>query len=745
MTLHVHIRWLMPFVGIILFLYPGFGIGATVEYSHVDGVPSPTLLQEYSVQYFLDRSIQFTKDMTVGEFYLSGLTETVIKEIKARKKEGSLMPSVLVNHTWADLPSFTPFNSSFTDRRINIAYPAWEKSQLEAYFRSMVQVQEIRGQLISSAAPFQKLRMFREEYRQGLKAYTQERWQSAALWFDGILESYEYRTVDDVIFYRSEAFLELGFLYQAYAGYHELVASYPESHYWEDALVRAFMILDELNQSEPMKHLYQEWEPQITKTSTATQDIIHFRMCRVSFLEGDYDQTIYHATLMSPVTTGRDQIETTWCTNTLLASAWALKGDYGKAIPVLENLLTETRGRTSLTDVQLKDEIRIRLAFICFQQGDYAKSLELNSQVSNDSPSYPMALLGQAWVYFHQNDFLKTLELTKRLLAYYPQNKNAYEASCLLASAEQTSVAPDLGSDLYQSVMNDAMRNWRLEGASLEREQLLITLNKVRGLEEAVFLDGHTDLFEQYLRTRSSLMVLSKRFRVWELWEADEGLHPILEEQQEMVRVARELHDLSYPLTSKDLRYRTQSGRLQEKIDNLSERLINLQLMKMRTTPVFYSTYRSRADLSDAFSLLSQSHKELSSLQNDLMWMKDLSEGYNRANASGYSSRFQCELVGIGITRSLNELDTKRTILGEEIDKDLINQTPTHLNEWAEFGFRRIFMSGGLFNRYTEKLSRNDDLNQYLNTINQLLSTPGSVPAPGESNSEIMEPKDVKP
>ena len=741
MTLHAHIRWLMLIIGIILFLYPGLGIAATAEYSHVDGVPSPTLFQEYSVQYFLDRSIQFTKDLTVGEFYLTGLTETVITEIKARKKEGSLTPSVLVNHAWADLPSFAPFNSSFTDRRINIAYPAWEKSQIEAYFRSMIRVQEIRNQLISSATPAQKLRMFREEYHQGLKAYTQERWQIAALWFEGILESYEYRTVDDVIFYRSEAFLELGFLYQAYAGYHELIASYKESQYWEDALVRAFVILDELNQSEPMKQLYQEWESQITKTSTATQDIIHFRMCRLSFLEGDYDQTIYHAMLMSPVTAGRNQVEITWCTNTLLASAWALKNDYDKAIPILENLLTEKRSRTSLPDVQLKDEIRIRLAFIYYQQGDYTKSLELYSQVSNNSPSCPMSLLGQAWVYFHQNDFLKTLELTKKLLAYYPQDQNAYEASCLLASAEQTSVAPDLGSDLYQSIMNDAMRNWRLEGASLEREQLLITLNKVKGLEEAVFLDGRTDLFEQYLKTRSALTVLFRRFRMWELWVADEGLHPILAEQKEMVRVARELNDLSYPQTSKGLMYRTQSDLLQEKIANLSGRLTNLQLMKMRTTPVFYGNHLASAVLSDASSLISQSNKELSILQNDLMWMKDLSEGFTplNPNQSGYSSRLQCVLVGADITRSLKELDTRRTLLGEGIDKNLMNQTPTHLNEWAEFSFRRVFMSGGLFNRYTEKLSRNDDLNQYLNTINQLLSKPG------ESNSETVEPKDVKP
>ena len=194
---------------------------------HINGIPAANLYREFATQYFLDRSIQFSKDMTVYESHLAGLTESVVKEIKAREKDGSLRPSDVVNHAWATLPSFIPFNPNrFKDRRINKAYPAWENSQMESYVRSMIQLQEIHRQLIQSATPTQKLRMFRREYRLALHAYADEKWELAIMWFNGLHDSYGYRTVDDILYYSGEASLQLGYFTQAFADYNQIISDY---------------------------------------------------------------------------------------------------------------------------------------------------------------------------------------------------------------------------------------------------------------------------------------------------------------------------------------------------------------------------------------------------------------------------------------------------------------------------------------------------------------------------------------
>jgi tetratricopeptide (TPR) repeat protein len=618
MVLHVPIRkwsrqaslqngtWLIPILGIILVLYPSWNIGTassafpTVQLAstsldnsaHVDGIPAPALYKEYSKKYFQNRSIRFAEDMTVRESYLAGLTHSIIKEIKARKKEKSLFPSDVLNHTWANLPPLTPFDSNLAEFKsangtasLNKVYPAWEKSQFSEYFRAYLRVEEIRSQLINSATSGQKLRMFREEYRSGLEAYSHEQYQDAVLWFDGLLESYGYRTVDDVLFYRSEALMELEYLYQALAGYREIIEKFSQSPFWEDAIVRAFDILDQLNAVDQIKQLYQELEPELAKISPATQDIIDLKMCWISFADGDYDRTVIHANSISNLSNKSStpkrlgQISA----SIALASAWAMKGDYSKAIPILQDVISQASRHSGISkevERDLRDDARVRLGSIRFKMGEFKLSLEQLSQVVPTSRDYTLALLGMAWDHYYLKDFQKTIITTQELLTTYPGDAIGYEAKCLQTcslpipkSVDSTeSAMADRNSGL-QSIIDDAVRNWKLEEASLERERLLDGIQEVAGWEEAVFMDtaeqpsgapaaerfdevgsnnqaskpsdtSQARLFERYLRVRSYLTTLYKRLCILELYDASPLIQPVIREEAELARVANELNDV---------------------------------------------------------------------------------------------------------------------------------------------------------------------------------------------------------
>jgi tetratricopeptide (TPR) repeat protein len=708
MTLNQRFRLLTLLAGVILVLQ----LGSTASASpHINGVPVENLYQDYSLQYFLDRSMQFSKDLYVSESYVAGLTKAVVKEIKARRKDGTLRPSDVTNHAWANLPVFTPFNTiQFRDRRISRAYPAWEKSQLEEYFRAMIQVQEIRHQLIASAGPGQKFRMFRREYEQGMKAYANQQWQLAVTWFDGLLESYDYQTVDDVLFYCSEACLELGYLYRAFQGYHDIVENHPRSQFWSDAMTRAMRILNELNLHKQMTALYQNWESEIARCGAEDRDNINYMMARVSFLNGDYDQTIYHVTLMSPGASNRVQGAI------LLASSKALKGELPQAVPHLQGVLAERH-----LEEDLRDDAVVKLATIYSKMGEYEEALDLLEDVESGSACYPMALLGRAWAHFHLGDFQKTVEMTQTLLRYFPSNRAAYEAICLEGYSQQTPMATETGEDIFQSVMDDAVYSWTLEDASLERERLFMMLQEAVGLEEDVFMNGRRDLFVDYLQTRSQLIVLLRRLRVLELWEANVKMRPVIEEQGELARVVGELHQLTDPIT-RGARSATLYDyiTIRDDLSFLHDRLGRIQQLLTLSNAPFLQEYETQFANSFSTWLIAKTDEQLGRLDSDLMWIGNLAEQSQEVKA--YAARFQLEQDRKKLESAGTRLDLERTELG-----GVTTEVPvTHLEEWAEFSFRHSFMSGGLLNRYSLTQSRLDDVNTYIKTINQLLSTQNS-------------------
>lgn len=706
------INLLALFLGVIVVLSPNLVASAQ---SHLEGTPAGNLYQDYATQYFLDRSVQFAKDMLIDESYLAVLTESVVKEIKARNKEGTLHSSDLTNHAWASLPAFSPFDpNQFKDRRINKAYPAWERSQFESFFRSWIQVEEIHNQLIRSASPTQKQRMFRIEYARALQAYADEKWELAILSFDGILNAFGYRTVDDILFYRSESCLQLGYFYQAFEGYQRIISDYPESSYGENAIVRAVAILDRLRLTESLKQFCQSWESKVNASTASTQDLVHFKLAQIYFLDRDYDQTISHATLISSAFPDRN------VANSLLASSWALKGDYIKAIPLLQAIIADRKASRAF-----RDDATVKLAAIYFDLDEYQESIATANRVPTDSPLYPRALLIQAWGYFRQDDFQNTINVTSRFLKYYPSDESVYEAASLEACAQQSPAAPESGKTVFQNIMDDAAKSWSLEAAAQERQELFETLQDAIGLEEAVFMDGRKDLFEQYVRTRSDLTILAQRLRLYEVWEANAKLRPVLTEDREVTRVARELHDVSEAVkaTRASSPLNTYVG-MEDKLSNLHGRLGSLYEMLELSNPPYMREYESKFDRDFSGRLMAKAQTELDQLENSVSSVTTLMN--QTRDRESYAARFALEQERRNLGSSLNRLDTERTELGGISARPALTSQEipkTHLEEWAEFGFRRTFLSGGLLNRYSFSLSRIDDLNRYLNTIELLLST----------------------
>lgn len=697
-------QWLTLLAGVILVFLP---IGNISAQPHVFGVPVDSLFHEYSTQYFLNRSIVFTKDMHVRESYLAGLTQTVVKEIRRRRDEGTLKPSDITNHTWTDLPPFTSFNTTtFSDRRIHEAYPAWEKSQLEDHFRSLIQIDEIHNQLIESANAEQKFRMFQEEYRFGLEAYAQQNWQLSILWFDSILDAYGYKTVDDILFYRGEALQSLGLLYHAFSSYYRIIVEFPQSSYWDDANLRAFTILDDLNLYQEMADLYEMSESGIARMETSVRDRINYRMAQMAFVHGDYDQTITCITSVSPNAGDRVSCDI------LRASANALNGDKETAIRILQETISNRD-----IDKHIIDDAKVRLANIYSDFGEYEKAIILLSDIDNNAPCYPMSLLEKAWAYYLLGDYHKTVETTQKLLTYFPSDRVAYEAACLDAYSQQSPTTPDKGADVFQSVMDDAVLSWELESTLQERKQILMAFQTIKGIEDAVFVSGRKDLFERYLETRSKMTVLMQRLNIVEIWEANRFLQPVFTEQSAIAHIVRDLGDLSEPVQ----RSSTSSTlhdflRLQDEVSGLHSRLGVLRQMIALKDPPFLQEHDAQFTKSLSTWAIRNADEEMEKMEAYLASTKEMEK--QSLSMKDYNARFQLELDRIQLAEAFKDMDVQRSAF-EGINPEI---PETNLSRWAEFSFRRSYMSGGLFARYGQRQSRLEDVNSYLNSIDQLLT-----------------------
>jgi hypothetical protein len=217
--------------------------------------------------------------------------------------------------------------------------------------------------------------------------------------------------------------------------------------------------------------------------------------------------------------------------------------------------------------------------------------------------------------------------------------------------------------------------------------------------------------------------------------------------------------------------------RIQSRLIGIDNRLEVLRWAGETWNPPYYHAYQARFAASYGGTMMSRIDSEMGVLQNDLIWSKGpvssnptgtpvpskvlgarpITEstgegglGYLDAVKTRYSTALQIREQQNVLTSGLDALDLGRTQLasGGRASRTSIGFVDTSLEHWAQFSFRRLFLSGGWegttvpgeepapFEGYYFQQGRLDDLDRYLKTINQLLENKNAELPPGVTQAD---------
>ena len=159
--------------------------------------------------------------------------------------------------------------------------------------------------------------------------------------------------------------------------------------------------------------------------------------------------------------------------------------------------------------------------------------------------------------------------------------------------------------------------------------------------------------------------MLSRRLRVHELWEANEKLRPVLTEDAQVARVARELYDISSAVTAG-----TGSSRLnayvdiQSRLKELHQRLRMLSGELLLANPPFLKQDEAGFSRSFADNLMERSQAEMDQLEGTLTSINGLAA--LSSDRKSFATRFHLAQERRQLELALNHLDTQRTNLGKQ-------------------------------------------------------------------------------
>ena len=483
--------------------------------------------------YYYVKSLVFSKDMIVKEQFLISLLKSVEEEMENRTKANKriTLPSEEdFNKLSQDL---TILNYSIDDTNLNEMMKGFKDNILQEYNLKLLKARLLKSSLIESASEEGKFKMFTKDLKLAIKQYSKGVFNYSYFLFNEILSTYNYKNMEDILFFKAECLLQLNNISESLRVYKRIVDEFPDSPYASysfDRLINFYYIKGDFEKS------LNEYEEFLKVNPSKIEDSHHY----VAGLSA------YKLSRLNKIVEIFDRIEE--------------KSDYyNQAIYLKANALTIKKQYTVAKDLYLSvkkgsiirsEDIRnlvyegalLKLGYLSFNLLDQKKMTsaglggvrEAKSQtdfikeaysyfdrISDDSKYYEDALMGKAWVEHNLGDYSKSNQFIEELLVLNPNTDFLYEARTLLGyNKELSSVLNETNED-YEYVLqahlqlneNKKFINERIGYLSLIKE-----LNELRTILYEKY--SPTQKFVEYFKLKEDLMILLKKSELFLQGEA---------------------------------------------------------------------------------------------------------------------------------------------------------------------------------------------------------------------------------
>lgn len=667
--------------------------------------------QELRSRYFIDRSVDYARKLLLREEILGVLYRCTAAEIGERKAEG-LDPSLL-NSRFADIEANRLDRNAPGIAEADIAerYRLWVDFEYGEYQRRSQKILTLRAALIEDAAPEQKQRMFLRELNQALKYYADGDWNPARFLFDHLLDDYNYREIDDILFYQGQVAIQQD-QFDAALGYLlKLIEKYPESKYRPKSYDQASEILSELHEDKRLIELYRAYLKEGSPGLPAEMGGLHVRAARAKVNFGHYSSAV---TMLERVDTKSSYY---LAARYLLAECLTLLEEWSRAVEVLTDMI-DVKSSVLPNDRWrlLVDEARVKLAYIYYHWGDYREASRLFEQVESNSPFNDRALLGQAWIAFQLDEYEETVEKSEKLLRFYPFSSEIYETGSLLGYCYERMGNETNAMIHFFSVLEAGVAQSKLQTFIQERQRLTEVLNQLKALEETVFSSDDEELFETYKWVRNVLEINRKKVGLAELLEVNARMRDLVEERVLLDKLIRDAG-----VVKENIMLTGAAGlvdgfqALEDRIRSTLDKLEAMRVEQIKFTPLYYREAYIGHVNAVADTLSSRIESEIDVLISSIAETERL---YRQALENGQPG--ECLKYGLRIgqyNEALNQSYEYRTI--SELTKR--PTLKTRVDRWSDFSFHRFAMGGLEFGELDRKYERLKQVEDYILTLMEML------------------------
>lgn len=482
--------------------------------------------------YYYVKNLLFAKDMISKEYFLISLLNSIESELIERKK---------INRK-IDFPNdqeLSKINKDLSSIRYNIddytldnVVGKLQKDALEEHNLTLLRARLIKSVLIESATSEEKIRMFNGDLKMGLRAYANRDFEYANFLLNEIISSYNYKNMDDVLFYKGESLVQLNSYTEAARTYQRIVEEYSESSYFKKSLEKLISLYYLKGEYDKIVSIQKVASKSFAVDSLLNGDLL--------FLVGlSYYKTMQYAE-----------------TETFLRNVKESDQSYNQALYLRANALTLLQKHTEAKELYLKvksaniiagkDDInniiyegsQLKLGYLSFNVAEIFKKINADdanktqagetftkaiseamdyfSKISEDSRYYQDALMGRAWVEHNLGNYDKSNGYIDELVSKFPNTDFVYEAKTLQGfNKEMAGLSGDKNAD-YEFVLNAHVELTNNELFVSERLLIASLVTKLSSTKRFLLeQNASMSKFYQYQDSRDSLMLLLKKTSIY--------------------------------------------------------------------------------------------------------------------------------------------------------------------------------------------------------------------------------------
>lgn len=673
-----------------------------------DTISTDEVFNAHAAAYFFNRHIEFTREISLLELYLTWLYNSITNEVSKRRKEDPLQTREALSLSELDKKDF-----SISDEIDNLPflarYLAWEENYREEFNYKYLQARLIKTRLIKNSNSSQKNRMYQADLESAMASYRYGLYREAILQFDEVFTQYNISATPGVHFYRGESYFALKLYELASLDYHQVISlSSRPSNFNRIALERLILLECSSPNPQVLVDLWEKYENNYGQNQDQDYWNAKETVARNIALNGDLisAKNIFDEIPPSYNNHAQVQLMSAECSLALL--------DLDDAENRLMNLIKQR------IPAKVRDRAVLKLGYICFISGDYDLAIANFNLLRGNSAYKEEADIAAAWAVYKIGAFPKAAALGEKFLNDYPQSQFLYEALSLIGYCNDMTGNDEEAMQKFQVVMTAIDDRQDYYDFNYERKTIQDLSVQITKLEEAIFVNNERDLLPSLLTLKQKQRNLYEAAIVAEGIKTSPKLRQLLEEQLQIYRAYLDYIEFD------DTVLETGTPKIKNQFDD-SYGLLTEQASLVRSAITFHLKQKTLIQREEQIRFeTTNKDSSIAAVSRDLeqtrKLLEETSQVLSHTSGMNVSPELLVDLAGVR-TELLIQNDALVRVQSDLKSNQLSvsDNVKSNLDEWSDFAYQQYAYKGLDFDGFFTKRDRINQIDNNIGFINRLL------------------------